>query len=116
MNRTVNTLCYHINIKTDGLGNIVPAARYARSLVRALLQLSCPKENRSISQCLFKGVSGRSNRRLCDSLTTGESDAGASMCYVGQSHSNICLDMIDAAKAGTAAQEVHVIRRSAFWD
>ena len=76
MNRTVNTLCYHINIKTDGLGNIVPAARYASSLVRALLQLSCSKENRSISQCLFKGVSGCSNRRLCDSLDMGVCVAG----------------------------------------
>ena len=68
MNRRVYAFCYNIDIVTDSCENIVPEARYASSLVRALLQLSCLKENRSISQCLFKGVSGHSNRPLCDIL------------------------------------------------
>ena len=58
MNRTVNTICCNISFVTDGMQNIVPASGFVRTLVRALLQLSCLKENRSISQCLFKGVSG----------------------------------------------------------
>ena len=69
MNRRVCAFCYNIGIVADGMQNIVPASGFVRTLVRALLQLSCLKENQSISQCLFKGVSGRSNRRLCDSLS-----------------------------------------------
>ena len=58
MNRTVNTICCNISFVTDGMQNIVPASGFVRTLVHALLQLSCLKENWSISQCLFKGVSG----------------------------------------------------------